>query len=151
MNEDERRAKRKKESLILLSIGYLVVSIVLIRLNILVNLGMKINARFLDDTLKSFLIKPFMFPETIQDLKYFSILTLAFIITFLNTITDKKKYLDYQEYGSAKWSKFKDIKPFIDKEYFKNILFTETERMSMNGHKTRRNCNVLVVGGVWNW
>lgn len=147
MNEDERRAKRKKESLILLSIGYLVVSIVLIRLNILVNLGMKINARFLDDTLKSFLIKPFMFPETIQDLKYFSILTLAFIITFLNTITDKKKYLDYQEYGSAKWSKFKDIKPFIDKEYFKNILFTETERMSMNGHKTRRNCNVLVVGG----
>ena len=62
-----------------------------------------------------------------------------------------KKFREGKEYGSARWGTPKDIKPYIDEKYANNVLFTNTERLTMNGRpsnpKYARNKNVLVIGG----
>lgn len=62
-----------------------------------------------------------------------------------------KKFREGKEYGSARWGNPKDIKPYIDEKYDNNVLFTDTERLTMNGRpsnpKYARNKNVLVIGG----
>ena len=60
-----------------------------------------------------------------------------------------------EEYGSARWGKYRDIRAFVDKKKEYNILLTKTESMSLSGRMkiTRndnfnRNKNVVVVGGA---
>ena len=62
-----------------------------------------------------------------------------------------KKYRKNIEYGSARWGKPEDIKPFIDPVFRNNVILTETERLTMNNRpkdpRLARNKNVMVVGG----
>lgn len=62
-----------------------------------------------------------------------------------------KKFRKGVEYGSARWGTPEDIKPYIDEDFFSNILLTNTERLTMNSRpknpKFARNKNVLVIGG----
>ena len=62
-----------------------------------------------------------------------------------------KKYRKGMEYGSARWGNAKDIEPYIDPEFYNNVLLTQTERLTMNSRpkspKYARNKNVLVIGG----
>ena len=62
-----------------------------------------------------------------------------------------KKFRKGIEYGSARWGTPEDIKPYIDEDFFSNILLTNTERLTMNSRpinpKFARNKNVLVIGG----
>jgi len=63
-----------------------------------------------------------------------------------------KKYRKGCEYGSARWGNNEDIKPYIDADFQKNVILTETERLTMDGRpksgpKYARNKNVLVIGG----
>ncbi len=54
------------------------------------------------------------------------------------------------EYGSAKWGTEQDIKPFIDKDPFNNLILSQTEMLSMNpqmsAFKLNRNKHVIVTG-----
>ncbi len=62
-----------------------------------------------------------------------------------------KKYRKGIEYGSARWGTAEDIKPYMDEDFFNNILLTSTERLTMNSRpknpKYARNKNVIVIGG----
>ena len=63
-----------------------------------------------------------------------------------------KKFRKGREYGSAELGKEKDIEPFIDRDNpDNNLIFTETEQMSLEGRMPsplyNRNKNVLVIGG----
>ena len=62
-----------------------------------------------------------------------------------------KKYRKGMEYGSARWGKAEDIKPYIDPDFQNNVLLTQTERLTMNSRpkqpKYARNKNILVIGG----
>lgn len=62
-----------------------------------------------------------------------------------------KKFRKGIEYGSARWGTAEDIKPYIDENFYNNILLTNTERLTMNSRpknpKFARNKNVLVIGG----
>lgn len=62
-----------------------------------------------------------------------------------------KKFRKGIEYGSARWGTPADIKPYIDEDFYNNILLTNTERLTMNSRpknpKFARNKNVLVIGG----
>ena len=64
---------------------------------------------------------------------------------------DAKKFRKGIEYGSARWGTPEDIKPYIDEDFYNNILLTNTERLTMNSRpknpKFARNKNVLVIGG----
>ena len=62
-----------------------------------------------------------------------------------------KKYRHGKEYGSARWGNAKDIEPFVDAKFEKNLILTQTESLMMEGRpknpKDARNKNVLIVGG----
>ena len=69
------------------------------------------------------------------------------LLVYLYSLSGRNNYLVGMEHGSAKWGTSKDIASFTDKTFSRNMLFTKTERMSLNTRKTFRNNNILVVGG----
>jgi len=64
---------------------------------------------------------------------------------------DRKKFRQGEEYGSARWGKPEDIKPYMDPEFSNNVILTQTEFLTMNScpkqPKYARNKNILVIGG----
>ena len=64
---------------------------------------------------------------------------------------NRKKFRQGEEYGSARWGKPKDIKPYTDPEFSNNVILTQTEFLTMNSRpkqpKYARNKNILVIGG----
>ena len=64
---------------------------------------------------------------------------------------DAKKFRHNVEYGSARWGSHADIEPFEDPVFAKNVILSQTERITMSNRpkipKYARNKNVLVVGG----
>ena len=74
---------------------------------------------------------------------------VIWLIIFLKK-KDAKKYRKGVEYGSARWGTSEDIKPYIDPDFSKNILLTQTERIMVGRNKQPKyniNKNVLVIGG----
>mgnify|MGYP003371340953 CR=1 FL=1 len=80
-------------------------------------------------------------------------LCVAVLIKFIvyNKGKNAKKFRQGKEYGSARWGNIKDIEPYVDEKFENNILFTQTEKLTMNSRpanpKYARNKNVLVIGG----
>ena len=72
---------------------------------------------------------------------------ICILLFYLYHLYDRKNYKLNEEHGSAKWGTNKDIKSSIDKIEENNKIFTETESMSINTRKTRKNNNTLVIGG----
>lgn len=65
-------------------------------------------------------------------------------------VKNAKKFRHGVEYGSARWGNAKDIEPYMDDVFEKNIILTQTERLMMgraSQPKYERNKNVLVIGG----
>ena len=64
---------------------------------------------------------------------------------------NRKKFRQGEEYGSARWGKPEDIKPYKDPEFSNNVILTQTEFLTMNSRpkqpKYARNKNILVIGG----
>jgi len=64
---------------------------------------------------------------------------------------NRKKFRQGEEYGSARWGKPEDIKPYMDDDFANNIILTQTEALTMNSRpkqpKYARNKNVMVIGG----
>jgi Type IV secretory pathway, VirD4 components len=62
-----------------------------------------------------------------------------------------KKYRKDIEYGSARWGRPEDIKPYVDPKPENNVILTATESLTMNSRpsspKYARNKNVLCIGG----
>lgn len=87
----------------------------------------------------------------LQDLLGGVIIALTFRIVLYFKAKNAKKFRHGEEYGSARWGNRKDIEPFEDPVFEKNIILTETERLTMNSRpkapKYARNKNVIVIGG----
>ena len=64
---------------------------------------------------------------------------------------EKKKYRTGEEYGSARWGTKEDIAPFMDEEFFNNIILTKSELLTISNRpkkfKYARNNNVAIIGG----
>ena len=64
---------------------------------------------------------------------------------------NRKKFRHREEYGSARWGNHKDIAPYVDPDFYNNVILSESEMLTMNSRpenpKHARNKNVLVVGG----
>ena len=75
------------------------------------------------------------------------LLKLAFFLKQKNA----KKYRLGMEYGSARWGTRADIEPYMDRDFFRNVILTQTERITMSSRpknpKYARNKNILVIGG----
>ena len=64
---------------------------------------------------------------------------------------NSRKFRKNIEYGSARWGGAKDIKPYLHRDKWQNIILTKTEYLTMDNRpadpRTARNKNVLVIGG----
>ncbi len=59
-----------------------------------------------------------------------------------------KNYMHGVEHGSASWGRTEDSNRYMDRKNFdKNMIFSQTERMTLDTWKTQRNNNVLIIGG----
>lgn len=87
----------------------------------------------------------------LQDLCVATITVVFIRLVIYQKSKNAKKYRKGIEYGSARWGTKKDIAPYVDPVFKKNVLLTETERLMMNGRpkqpKYARNKNVLIIGG----
>lgn len=71
-----------------------------------------------------------------------------YLLVLVMYLTSQKKYMPGEEYGTAVFADPKKVaKQFADKEESNNIILSQNVRLSMNTRKTRRNLNVLVIGG----
>ena len=75
--------------------------------------------------------------------------TLAYGIAVLVIVSSRKNTRRGVEHGSAKWGDvFQIAKKYRDKKNPKqNLILTQHFQMGMDGHKHKRNTNVLVIGG----
>lgn len=87
----------------------------------------------------------------LNDLLLGIVIAIAIKIAVYLKGRNAKKYRKNIEYGSARWGKPEDIKPFIDPVFRNNVILTETERLTMSNRpkdpRLARNKNVMVVGG----
>lgn len=87
----------------------------------------------------------------VQDILIGMIVALLFKgMVYLKSL-EKKKYRMGEEYGSARWGTKEDIAPFMDKEFFNNIILTKSELLTISNRppnrKYARNNNVAIIGG----
>ena len=79
------------------------------------------------------------------------ILALLFRALVYMKSLEKKKYRNGVEHGSARWGNKEDIAPFMDDDFYQNIILTKTEGKMLNNRpkkfKYARNNNVVVIGG----
>ena len=76
---------------------------------------------------------------------------VALKLVVIQKAKNAKKFRPGVEYGSARWGNAKDIEPYMDPVFEKNIPLTQTESLMMSSRpsspKYARNKNILVIGG----
>ncbi len=86
-----------------------------------------------------------------QDMLVGAVGAAAVLLAVYVKSKNARKFRKGEEYGSARWGTSSDIKPFINKEFSKNIILTQTERLTLgriaDSEKRNINLNVLVIGG----
>ena len=85
------------------------------------------------------------------DLMVGVICALAFYLAVYMRGKNAKKYRHNTEYGSARWGTHKDIEPYEDPVFQRNVILTKSEWLMMSNRPKNpayaRNKNVLIVGG----
>ncbi len=64
----------------------------------------------------------------------------------LYRMANRKEFRPGEEHGSASWGKPGDISSVMDKDPQANLWLSKTEGIALDGRKTQRNLNVLVIG-----
>ncbi len=151
LTEQERRKRRIRQNLLVFLILYIVMSYYVIHAGAVFNNYDKfVNHidNFDRDIVEHIKSVPFFMPNNEQirlwifcSVFYWAV--IAYILLNLN-----KKYMFGKEHGTASWAGKKDIEKIKDKDMSKNIILTNTEMISTDTRKTRKNLNVLVVGGA---
>lgn len=83
-----------------------------------------------------------------EDLICGFIFSAAVGLTIMYIAFNKKNYMYGKEHGSAKWGNPSEISKLIDPNEDNNMIFSATERMSLNTRRTFKNNNVLVIGSA---
>ncbi|MCL2530730.1 MAG: type IV secretory system conjugative DNA transfer family protein [Oscillospiraceae bacterium] len=83
-----------------------------------------------------------------DSLRVVLVLVLAYALAVGMYLSSRKNYRRREEHGSAKWGIAGTVnKKYADPSFTHNKLFTQHVRMGLDGHKHRRNLNVLICGG----
>ena len=73
---------------------------------------------------------------------------VLWLLFFLTVLSNDKKYMFGREYGSARLADPKELNEVLeDKDPRKNKILSEHLRMSMQSYFTKRNNNVVIIGG----
>ena len=92
-------------------------------------------------------------PLTIQWTEYSGrflfVFTLLYGVIAVVMATGQKNYRRGVEHGSARWGNVvQTAKRYRDRQHpFRNLILTQHFQMGLDGHRHKRNTNVLVIGG----
>ena len=76
------------------------------------------------------------------------VLVLAYGVGIGMYLSNRKNYRRKEEHGSAKWGEAAAVnRKYADPVFTQNKLLTQNVRIGLDGHKHRRNLNVLICGG----
>lgn len=100
------------------------------------------------DSLTAALSNPFALTWTERTPKCILLFLLAYGMSIGIYWSTRRNYRRGEEHGSAVWGDAGQIvKRYQAPKYEDNLLLTRRFRMGLDGHKHKRNLNVLVVGG----
>lgn len=151
LTEQEKRKRKVKQKIILFVIIYFAFSFYIIHAGAVISSYDKLINHidtFDRDMAEHIKATPFFLPEYGQQkLWFFSSIFYWAVVAYI-LLDLQKKYMFGKEHGTAKWADKKDIEKLRNKDKSKNIIFTKSEMLSVDTRKTRKNLNVLVVGGA---
>ena len=93
--------------------------------------------------------RPFAIGWTPYTLKYMLVGLLLYGCGIALYYSSRENRRPGEEYGSAKWGNPKELnRKYMDHQHKDaNIILTQRVRLGMDGYKTQRNMNILVIGG----
>lgn len=151
LTEQERRKRRVRQTILFFVILYLMLSYYAIHAGAVLSGYDKLINHFDDfdkDIVEHIKTVPFFMPD-IEQLKLMLFSSVFYwAVSAYILLEIQKKYMFGKEHGTAKWGEKKDIEKLTDKDESKNIILTKTEMLSTDTRKTRKNLNVLVIGGA---
>jgi len=151
LTEQEKRKRKVRQNIILFIIIYFAFSFYIIHAGaVLSSYDKLINHidSFDKDIAEHIKTVPFFIPNVEQIKLWLFTSVFYWAVAALILLDLQKKYMFGKEHGTAKWGDKKDIEKIRDKDDSKNIILTKTEMLSTDTRKTRKNLNVLVVGGA---
>ena len=77
------------------------------------------------------------------------VFTLLYGAAVMVIVTGRKNYRRGVEHGSARWGNVAQVaKRYRDRQHpYRNLILTQHFQMGLDGHRHKRNTNVLVIGG----
>ena len=91
---------------------------------------------------------PFHIEWCEDSLKTVLIFILCYVMGIGIYLSTARNYRRREEHGSARWGVPGTVnKKYADRDKFQNKLLTQNTAIGLDGHKHRRNLNVLVCGG----
>lgn len=73
---------------------------------------------------------------------------IAVTIYVFYRITTQKNFMLGKEHGTAKWAGSTERNSIKHKDKTQNLILTNTERLSLDTKKVRKNLNILTIGGA---
>ena len=143
---EEKIKKRKKEDFITLIIGCIFLIIFALQLY---RAYLEVGVLNFDSILLNFeynIKNKFFFVPTKEYKVIFLLISMFFLIKSLDILSNNKKYMRGEEYGSSRWATSKEKQKYKDRKEQKNLILAEDIRLSLNGRKIKKNANVCVVG-----
>lgn len=93
--------------------------------------------------------KPFHLRWTEYSVRLLFLFTIVYGAVAILMVTSRKNYRRGEEHGSARWGNVSQVaKRYRDQQHpFRNLILTQHFQMGLDGHRHKRNTNVLVIGG----
>lgn len=93
--------------------------------------------------------EPWVIRWTEYSVHFLFIFTLSYGVVAVVMVTGRKNYRRGAEHGSARWGNVvQTAKRYRDRQHpYRNLILTQHFQMGLDGHRHKRNTNVLVIGG----
>lgn len=93
--------------------------------------------------------KPFQLSWTEYSVRLLFLFTIIYGAAAVLIVTGQKNYRRGVEHGSARWGNAaQTAKRYRDHQHpYRNLILTQHFQMGLDGHRHKRNTNVLVIGG----
>lgn len=93
--------------------------------------------------------EPWVIRWTEYSVHFLFVFTLLYGAAVMVIVTGRKNYRRGVEHGSACWGNVAQVaKRYRDRQHpYRNLILTQHFQMGLDGHRHKRNTNVLVIGG----
>lgn len=101
------------------------------------------------DAFSQAMSEPLAIRWTEYSVRFLFVFTLLYGVVAVVMVTGRKNYRRGVEHGSARWGNVaQTAKRYRDRQHpYRNLILTQHFQMGLDGHRHKRNTNVLVIGG----